>query len=74
MNNLTLEQISEAQGAQIPIVSNSRFGSASNRGTEKSDSLVQLFVCFSSFAFCAPALPDSLFYVKQNHKNKRRPL
>jgi hypothetical protein len=69
MKSLTFKQLSQARREQsFEDVPPPRGKRAFPDLPHRSDALVKQFARFSSFAFCAPALPHSLFYVKQKHK------
>ncbi len=69
MKKLTDKQLFDAKHEQILDDIELRRGAQSFPNlVHKSDPLVKRFAQLSSYAFCAPALPNSLFYVRQDHK------
>jgi hypothetical protein len=74
MNNLTFELIAKARRKKVHDATKSPRGKGPLPALpHKGDALVQRFIRFSSFAFCAPAIPSTLFDVKQNRKIKGDP-
>ncbi len=68
MNKLTFGDVSKTHSELPTKASDSLYRTASFNLPHKSEALVERFVRFSSFTFFTPALPQSLFYVKQSHK------